>query len=262
MLNFFIVHHFCSFNCPDLSFATYLYPVRELKALHTVGNALLPSEAYEKVPLRRDYRVHSQEAAEMSSVDGDEGITISMEEGVEGSDDYDDEEECLHTGELQTPPRWRRRPSPTKPPRQPAPLQQCSPPLSPSRSVANPSTKPDLVDNQGEDLTPAHLKRATSVMSSAREAMKAVKVTATRVASRCEINYAHRSHSSGYESEHEGSISGADNAHNEEAEEGIKTALPSAHIVSVYDAFTDPEHGTVCLVLEFMNAGSLQVSDQ
>jgi serine/threonine protein kinase len=32
-----------------------------------------------------------------------------------------------------------------------------------------------------------------------------------------------------------------------------------AHIVSIYDAFTDPESGSVCLVLEFMNAGSLQV---
>ena len=210
-----------------------------------MGNALLPCEAYENMshsstPQRRDsHRGHSLKASE---IDADEDKVVNQ-----GSDDYiDDDEEGFETGELQTPPRWRRRPSPTKPRRQPAPPQQCSPPLSPSRAAVS---SPLSSGSQEEGPTPAHLNRATLAMSSAREAMQAVKVSAGRVASRCETNYAH-SRGSSDDSEVKEFTPEAGN---------VTKSLPSSHIVSVFDAFTDPEHGTVCLVLEFMNAGSLQV---
>ena len=35
-------------------------------------------------------------------------------------------------------------------------------------------------------------------------------------------------------------------------------SAPCPYIVAVYDAFTDPRDSSVCLVLEFMNAGSLE----
>ena len=39
--------------------------------------------------------------------------------------------------------------------------------------------------------------------------------------------------------------------------ETVRTAK-SPYIISFYDAYIDPEYGAVCLVLEYMNAGSIQ----